>query len=136
MYRATVVLAENHLAVAHELARLLSEDFELVGVVGHGAALVTLVAQLRPDAVVTDIGMPGMDGIEAARRLLRECPGTAVVFVSVHDDPDVARRALAIGHGYVLKASAGEDLLDAVHAALRGDAFISARVASAVTGAL
>lgn len=132
MYRASVVLAENHVAVAHALARLLAEDFELIGVVGHGAALVTLAAQLRPDAVVTDISMPGMDGIEAARRVLRDCPGTAVVFVSVHDDGDIARRALAIGDGYVLKASAGEDLLEAVHAALRGDAFVSAKVASAM----
>jgi DNA-binding NarL/FixJ family response regulator len=132
MNRATVVLAENHAAMAHELARLLADDFELIGVAVHGAALVGLAGQLRPDAIVTDIGMPGMDGIEAARRLRHDYPDMAVVFVSVHDDPDVARRALAIGDGYVLKSRAGEELVDAVHAALRGDTFVSARVASAM----
>ena len=132
MYRATVVLAEDHPSVAEEIARLLSEDFDLVGVVAHGAALVTAATRLKPDVVVTDIEMPGMDGIEAARQLSQGSPGLAIVFVSMHDDPALARRALSIGVGYVLKSSAGEELLDAVHAALRGEGFVSAQVARAL----
>lgn len=129
MHRATVVLAEDHPRVADEIARLLAEEFELIGVVAHGAALVTAATRLRPDVVVTDIGMPGMDGIEAARQLAHDSPGLAIVFVSMHDDPGLARRALSVGDGYVLKSSAGEELLEAVHAALRGEGFISAQVA-------
>ncbi|HXP01954.1 MAG TPA: response regulator transcription factor [Luteibacter sp.] len=132
MYRATVVLAEDHPRVADEIARLLSEDFELVGVVAHGAALVTAATRLKPDVVVTDIGMPGMDGIEAARQLSHDSPGLAIVFVSMHDDPGLARRALLVGDSYVLKSSAGEELLDAVHAALRGEGFVSAQVERAL----
>lgn len=132
MHRATVVLAEDHPRVADEMARLLSEEFDLIGVVAHGAALVTAAAQLKPDVVVTDIGMPGMDGIEAVRQLYRDTPDLAVVFVSMYDDPGLARRALLVGDGYVLKSSAGEELIGAVHAALRGEAFVSEQVAQAM----
>jgi DNA-binding NarL/FixJ family response regulator len=127
-FRASVVLADDHPQTAREIERLLREDFEVVGVVGNGAALVSIVEILRPDAVVTDIAMPVMDGLEAARRLGVSCPGLPVIFVSCHDDAGIARRALSLGSAYVVKASAGEDLLDAVHAALRGDAYVSCSV--------
>lgn len=127
-FRPSVVLADDHPQTALEIERVLREDFEVIGVVSNGAALVTIVEILRPDAVVTDIAMPGMDGMEAARRLALSCPGLPVVFVSCHDDASIARRALSIGSGYVVKAAAGEDLLDAVHAALRGDAYVSCSV--------
>ena len=110
------------------LAPLHQDALEVVGVVGNGVALVSIVEILRPDAVVTDIAMPEMDGLEAARRLAVSCPGLPVVFVSCHDDAGIARRALSVGSGYVVKTSAGEDLLDAVHAALRGDAYMSCSV--------
>jgi DNA-binding NarL/FixJ family response regulator len=127
-FRPSVVLADDHPGTALEIERLLREDFEVVGVVGNGVALVSIVEILQPDAVVTDIAMPGIDGLEAARRLAVSCPGLPVVFVSCHDAAGIARRALSIGSGYVVKASAGEDLLDAVHAALRCDAYVSCSV--------
>ena len=127
-FRASVVLADDHPETAHEIERLLREDFEVIGVVGNGAALVSIVEILQPDAVVTDIAMPGMDGLEAARRIAISCPGLPVVFVSCHDDAGTARCALSLGSAYVVKTSAGEDLLDAVHAALRGDAYVSCSV--------
>jgi DNA-binding NarL/FixJ family response regulator len=127
-FRPTVVLADDHPQTALEIERLLREDFEVIGVVGNGVTLVSIVEILRPDAVVTDIAMPGMDGLEAARRLAVSCPGLPVVFVSCHDDAGIARRALSLGSGFVVKTAAGEDLLDAVHAALRGDAYMSCSV--------
>ena len=127
-FRASVVLADDHPQTALEIERLLREDFEVIGVVGNGVALVSLVEILRPDAVVTDIAMPGMDGLEAARRIAINRPGLPVIFVSCHDDAGVARRALSVGSAFVVKASAGEDLLDAVHAAMRGDAYVSCSV--------
>lgn len=126
--RPSVILADDHPQTAREIERLLREDFDVIGVVGNGVALVSIVEILQPNAVVTDIAMPEMDGLEAARRLALSCPGLPVVFVSCHDDAGTARRALALGSGYVVKASAGEDLLDAVHAALRGDAYVSCSV--------
>ena len=121
MPRPTIVLAEDHPHVAEQLRRLLSSCFDVVAVVGHGEALVKAAVRLKPDVVVTDISMPGMDGIRAAQELLL----ASIVFVTVHDDPALARKALGIGLGYVLKASAGEDLIDAVNAALEARPFAS-----------
>jgi DNA-binding NarL/FixJ family response regulator len=123
--RPSLVLAEDHPQMAREIARLLNADFDVVAAVTDGESLVTYAVRLRPDIVVTDIGMPGMDGIDAAERLARALPGLPVVFVSIHDDPEIIRRALTVGRGYVAKTAAGDELVDAVHAALRGEAFIS-----------
>ena len=125
MTRATVVLAEDHPPVAEQIRELLGEEFDVLAVVGHGEALVKAVRRLRPDVVVTDINMPGMDGMRAARQLLAERPGLPVVFITVHDDPTLARAALSIGKGYVLKASAGEELTEAVRSVLDNRYFVS-----------
>lgn len=126
MPRPTIVLAEDHPHVAEQLRRLLSSCFDVVAVVGHGEALVKAAVRLKPDVVVTDISMPGMDGIRAAQELLLQQPSASIVFVTVHDDRALARKALGIGLGYVLKASAGEDLIEAVNAALDARPFVSA----------
>jgi len=126
MNRPTIVLAEDHPHVAEQLQKLLSTAFDVVAVVGHGEALVKTALRLKPDIVVTDISMPGMDGIRAAQELVQQMPSLGIVFVTVHDDPALARKALAIGRGYVLKTSAGEELVDAVFAALDSRRFVSA----------
>ena len=124
--RPTVVLAEDHPHVAEQLRRLLSSEFDVVAVVGHGEALVKTASRLHPDVVVTDISMPGLDGINAARELVRQQPALGVVFVTVHDDQALARKALCVGQGYVLKANAGEELVDAVQSVLQSRPFVSA----------
>ncbi len=124
--RPTVVLAEDHPHVAEQLRRLLASEFDVVAVVGHGEALVKTATRLRPDVIVTDISMPGMDGIRAAAELVRQQPSLGVVFVTVHDDPALARKALAVGLGYVLKTTAGDELVEAVHSVLRAQPFVSA----------
>jgi DNA-binding NarL/FixJ family response regulator len=130
MDRPTIVLAEDHPNVAEQLRRLLSTAFDVVAVVGHGEALVKSALKLRPDIVVTDVSMPGMDGIRAAHELAQQLPSLGIVFVTVHDDPALARKALAVGRGYVLKASAGEELIDAVFAALDSRRFVSPSLGS------
>jgi DNA-binding NarL/FixJ family response regulator len=125
MNRPTIVLAEDHPNVAEQLQRLLADSFDVVAVVSHGEALVKTALRVKPDVVVTDISMPGMDGLKAAQEILLHQPTLGVVFVTVHDDPALARKALTIGLGYVLKASAGEDLVDAVNAVLDARPFVS-----------
>ena len=129
--RPTVVLAEDHPHVAEQLRRLLASDFDVVAVVGHGEALVKTATRLHPDVIVTDISMPGLDGIRAAAQVVRQQPSLGVVFVTVHDDAALARKALAVGLGYVLKASAGDELVDAVHSVLRAQPFVSAALGPA-----
>ncbi len=126
MTRATIVLAEDHPPVAEQIRELLGEEFDVLAVVGHGEALVKAVRRLQPDVVVTDISMPGMDGMQAATEIAHEAPNIPVVFITVHDDPMLARAALTIGKGYVLKASAGEELIDAVRHVMENRYFVSA----------
>jgi DNA-binding NarL/FixJ family response regulator len=109
---------------------LLSSAFDVVAVVGHGEALIKAALRFKPDVVVTDISMPGMDGIKAAQEILLHQPSVGIVFVTVHDDRALARKALAVGLGYVLKTSAGEELVDAVNAALDSRPFVSASLGS------
>jgi DNA-binding NarL/FixJ family response regulator len=130
MNRPRIVLAEDHPNVAEQLRRLLAGAFDVVAVVGHGEALVKAAARMKPDVVVTDINMPGMDGLKAAQEILLHQPSTGIVFVTVHDDRALARKALAVGLGYVLKNSAGEELVDAVNAVLDSRPFVSASLGS------
>ncbi len=117
-----MVLADDQTATSALLERLLRTEFDVVATVGDGRALVEAVARMSPDAIVTDISMPFLDGIEAAREILCRNPSARVVFVSVHTDALVMQRGLAVGGlGYVAKVSAGEELVPAIWAALRGE---------------
>ncbi|MBB6188985.1 response regulator transcription factor [Rhodanobacter sp. MP7CTX1] len=126
MNRATIILADDHQHIATQLRYLLGETFEVVAVVGDGQALVKAAARLHPDMVVTDISMPGMDGIQAAREMLTRQPMLRIVFITVHEDIALARIAMEVGQGYVVKASAGDELVEAVNAVLNGGRFVSA----------
>ena len=126
MGRARVLLVEDHPHVAAELRRLLESEFDVVAVVGDGHAAIREADVIRPDVVVTDIAMPGCDGIVATRALLARRPETRVVLVTVHDDLELAERGYAAGAlAYVLKIAAAHDLVPAVRAALRGERYVS-----------
>lgn len=126
MSRPRVLLADDHRIVAEGLKTLLSADFDLVGIVEDGFALVSAVGELAPDVVVADVSMPGMGGLDALERLNRTRPGTKVVFLTMHPEVAYARRALQLGAaGYVLKHSAPAELILAIRAALTGDVFVT-----------
>jgi len=120
--RLRVLLADDQAANVALLWRLLEAEFEVVAAVRDGQALIDAATTLSPDVIVTDIAMPILDGIAAAQEILRRNASARVVFVTVHADPAIVRRSLAIGGlGYVLKVSAGEELVPAVRAAFRGE---------------
>jgi DNA-binding NarL/FixJ family response regulator len=126
MGRPRVLLADDHAAVAAELRGVLGTECEVVATVGDGYALLAVAAALAPDVVVTDVAMPGLDGLAAARALLQRDPAARVVFVTVHTDAALVRQGLEAGAlGYVPKLAAGEELLPAVRAALRGERYVS-----------
>jgi len=121
-----VLLAEDFGVVAEQLRGLLEVEFEVVATVEDGYALIGAARRLHPDVIVTDVTMPAMDGMAAATEILREDPACRIVFVTVHAEAELVRKALEIGAlGYVLKLCAGEDLLPAVHAAMRGTRHLS-----------
>src|SRR5262245_59138902 len=115
MPSARVLLADDHTIVAQGLGSLLKRDFELVGTVGDGIALVAAVRDLRPDVVVADIGMPVLNGLEALRRLRAEGIDTRFIFLTMYADQDIAAEAIRAGaSGYLLKHSAGDELISAI----------------------
>ena len=118
MTRPTVLIAEDHEAVAEQLRSVLQAECDVVGVVRDGRSLILAVDADMPEVIVSDVTMPGMDGLTAAQQILRRHPGACIVFVTVHDDPCIVRRAVGLGAlGYVLKGDAAEELLVAVHSA-------------------
>ena len=126
MNRPRVLLADDHPETRALLRGLLEAEFDVVGAVADGEALVKAAEVLTPDVVVTDISMPKMDGLSAASAILRRNPALRVVFVSVHGERSVVKSGMAAGGlGYVLKLAAGDDLVPAVYAALRGESHIS-----------
>ncbi len=133
MSRPRVLLADDHPVVSEGLKRMLIDDFELVGVVGDGRALVAAAKKLQPDVIVADISMPHLNGIDAMARLKKDNPGIKVVFLTMHQEPAYARRALEAGaSGFVLKHSAPAELVMAIEAALKGQTFITPALASQV----
>jgi DNA-binding NarL/FixJ family response regulator len=124
--RARVLLADDHRMVTEGLKGLLADEFELVGVVADGRAMVAETKKLRPDVVVADISMPHLNGIDALALLKKDNPEIKVVFLTMHQNAAYARRALGAGaSGYVLKHSASAELVLAIRAALKGETFIT-----------
>lgn len=122
--RARVVLADDHRGVAMLLRGILDQEFEVVATVEDGFALVAAARRLAPDVIVSDISMPGLDGIAAAAQLLRDDPRSRVVLVTSDYAADTARRAVEIGVlGLVTKPAAVHALLPAVRAALAGERY-------------
>jgi len=131
MSKPRVLLADDHRMVAEGLKGLLAEEFELVGMVEDGRAMVKAARELRPDVIVADISMPLLNGIEALAQLKQDDPGVRVVFLTMHRNAAYARRALEAGAaGFVLKHSAPAELVLAVRAALQGRTFVTPDLAA------
>lgn len=126
MARPRVVLADDHPRIAAELRAVLAAEFDVVDIVANGRALLNSVRLEQPDAIVTDIAMPEMTGLAAADAILASAPDARIVFVTVHDERAMIRRALDGGaRAYVLKCDAGDELVTAVQAALAGEEYVS-----------
>src|SRR5262245_50650378 len=107
MRRARVLLADDHTIVAQGLASLLREDFDFIGTVGDGKALLDAARRLQPDVIVADVEMPVMGGLEALRRLAAEGVEARVIFLTAHSDAQIAAEAMRAGaSGFVLKHAA------------------------------
>lgn len=131
-----ILMADDHELIRHALASLLSAvpDFEIVASVADGERALEQILALRPDVAVLDLHMPGLTGIEVARRLRDAGVPTAVVILSLHGQPAYVRAALDAGaSGYVLKEAAPHDLVNAVRATAAGEAYVCPKVARVLT---
>jgi DNA-binding NarL/FixJ family response regulator len=133
MKRIRILLADDHAVVVEGLRRILArKQFRIVGAVGDGHALVKAARELKPDVIITDVAMPLLNGIEAARQIRGQDPDSKIIFLTMHPEVIYARQALAAGGaGYVLKTSAGDELVTAIDAALAGRIHVTESIAQA-----
>ena len=133
MRRTTILLADDHTMIRDGLRKLLEPEYEVIGCVGDGRALIKAVLELKPDLVLVDVGMPLLNGLDAGRELKKLAPRAKLIFLTMNPDPEVASEALRIGaSGYLLKNSPGEELLKAVHNAVRGTSFVTPQITHAM----
>lgn len=134
MTRIRVFLADDHAMLLDAFQRLLENECDVVGTALDGQELLDRAPAVRPDVVVVDIGMPRINGIDAARSLRALLPNVRIVFLTTSEDPDLAADALAAvdGSGFLLKSGAGSELLQAIQEAHSGGTYITPRIARAV----
>ena len=126
MTKARVILADDHRMVTEGLRGVIETEFELVGIVEDGQALLEAVQRQRPDLVVLDVSMPGLNGIDAAAQLRKNDPNLKIVFLTMHRDVLYVKRAFENGaSGYVLKQSAPAELITAMREALQGRTYVT-----------
>ena len=125
-----ILLADDHRIVIDGLRQLLDPDFDVVGSVEDGRALVKEACKLAPDVIIADISMPLLNGIDAARQIKEHLPHARIIFLTMHPDTLYAARAFEAGaKGYVLKHSASDELVVAIQSVLRGQTYITPMIA-------
>lgn len=138
MNRIRVLLTEDHWLVRASLKSLLSDfaDIDVVAEASNGREALDIIAQHRPDIVLMDISMPGLNGLEATRRVVKEHPEVRVVVLSMHTGEDYVLQALRAGAaGYVLKGSPPHELELAIQSVARGEIFLSPAISKHVIDA-
>ena len=126
MHRSRILIADDHNLVAELCKKLLENEFEVVGTVCDGRALVRAAAELKPDVIVVDIAMPVLNGLDAARQVREMFPAVKLIFLTMNPDPEVAAEAFRRGaSGYLLKTCASSEMVTAVRNVLRGIPYLS-----------
>ena len=121
MKRPRILLADDHTLVLEAFEKLLERDYEVVGTVKDGHALLSAAPKLKPDVIVLDISMPLLNGLDAGQQLKKKMPEVKLIFLTVNEDSDLAAEAFRVGaSGYLLKKSAASELRKAIQEALRG----------------
>jgi DNA-binding NarL/FixJ family response regulator len=125
-----VMLADDHALLLEAYRKLLEHNFDVVGGVTDGHALLETAPVLKPDVVLLDIGMPLLNGLDAGRQLKAKSPGIKLIFLTMNEDPDLAVEAMRAGaSGYLLKICASSELFLAIQAAVRGKFHVTPQIA-------
>ena len=131
--KSSVILADDHPIFLAGLRNLIqtADDLELIGEATTGLAALKLINERLPDIAILDISMPDLNGINASRRLVVECPAVRVLLLTLHEDRAYVNQALQVGvRGYVLKRSAAEKLVPAIRAVLVGGLYVDPDIAN------
>ncbi|HTD56744.1 MAG TPA: response regulator transcription factor [Silvibacterium sp.] len=124
--RSRVLIADDHTLVADLCRNLLESEFEIVGTVSNGRAMVRAAAELRPDVIVVDIAMPVLNGLDAGQQIKERLPTVKLVFLTMNTDIELAAEAFRRGaSGYLHKTCAAKEMLTAVREVLQGRSYMS-----------
>ena len=124
-----ILIADDHEVFADALKVYLERTFQVVGIVSNGHALVEQALKLEPDLVVADVGMPLLNGLDAARKVRELAPGIKFIFLTMRDDPNLAAAALELGPvAFVIKHSPGQELLKAIDHVLQGKSYLTPKL--------
>jgi DNA-binding NarL/FixJ family response regulator len=135
MKRPRVILADDHTLMLDALKTLLEPEFEVVGTFADGRDLVDGAAELSPNVIVLDVGMPIMNGLIAGQKLKQAMPLVKLVYLTMNHDPDIAGEAFRLGaSGYLLKQSAGAELLRAIREVVRGGFYVTPLMTKGMVG--
>jgi DNA-binding NarL/FixJ family response regulator len=135
MKRPRVILADDHTLMLDALKTLLEPEFEVVGTFADGRDLVDGAAELSPNVIVLDVGMPNMNGLIAGQKLKQAMPLVKLVYLTMNHDPDIAGEAFRLGaSGYLLKQSAGAELLRAIREVVRGGFYVTPLMTKGMVG--
>jgi len=127
--RPRFLIADDHAIFAEALRVFLERTYPVVGVVADGRALIEAALRFRPEVIVADVGMPVLNGLDAARRIKVDAPNVKFIFLTMQADPNLAAAALELGLiGFVLKHATGNELLTAIDHVLHGKAYLSPQV--------
>ena len=125
-HRARLLIADDHTLLAEACKNLLEPEFEVVGIVDNGRALLRMASELKPEVVVLDIAMPQLNGLDAGDQIKHLLPATKLVYLTVNMSPEVAAEAFRRGaSGYVVKTSAAAELITAIRRALKSESYLS-----------
>jgi len=124
-----ILIADDHLIFADALRAYLEKTLTVVGVVCNGIAMVEEAVRLKPDLIVVDVGMPLLNGLEAARRVKERVPGMKFIFLTMQDDCNLAAATLELGSvAFMLKHSTGPELLTAIAEVLKGNSYMTPKL--------
>lgn len=132
----TIVLADDHALLREGLKKIIAEagGLEVIGEAADGLTLLRILKRNPPDLVILDITMPKLRGIEAAQQIRKQCPGVAVLFLSMHKGREYLQKALATGaRGYMAKEDTGNELIHAIQTIRRGSSYVSPTMMAALS---
>ena len=125
-HRARLLIADDHTLLAEACKNLLEPEFEVVGIVDNGRALLRMAGEMKPEVVILDIAMPQLNGLDAGDQIKQLLPRTKLVYLTVNMSPEVAAEAFRRGaSGYVVKTSAAAELVTAIRRALKSESYLS-----------
>jgi DNA-binding NarL/FixJ family response regulator len=137
MAKPRIIIADDHTLLVEAFEKLLAPECDVVAKVADGRALIEAVREHRPDLVILDLAMPLLNGLDAARQIKQMDPSVRLVFVTMNEDPDLAAEAFRAGAAaYLLKRSAGSELLTAIREAMKRRSYVTPLVTEGMLGSL